>query len=142
MIGLTSSQLRVVTSAVHMVPVEKRDLYLQRISAMLTLRGRGHYNDRDVMEVAQLALVGLAHLGMTVENVWRVDATTLALIADGRLHNRAGFHAERSQRTTAGATALPGPIHIDRGLSRTGLPMLFPARLLGDIFQKRLILLE
>jgi hypothetical protein len=34
-----------------MVPVEKRDLYLQRISAMLTLRGRGHYNDRDVMEV-------------------------------------------------------------------------------------------
>jgi hypothetical protein len=36
---------------------------------MLTLRGRGHYNDRDVMEVAQLALVGLAHLGMTVENV-------------------------------------------------------------------------
>ncbi|MGB9214108.1 MAG: hypothetical protein WCC42_02485, partial [Pseudolabrys sp.] len=31
---------------------------------MLTLRGRGHYNDRDVMEVAQLALVGLAHLGV------------------------------------------------------------------------------
>jgi signal transduction histidine kinase len=58
MIGLTSSQLRVVTSAVHTVPVEKRDLYLQRISAMLTLRGRGHYNDRDVMEVAQLAPAG------------------------------------------------------------------------------------
>jgi hypothetical protein len=33
MIGLTSSQLRVVTSAAHTVPVEKRDLYLQRISA-------------------------------------------------------------------------------------------------------------
>ncbi|MGC2749125.1 MAG: hypothetical protein WA309_16925, partial [Pseudolabrys sp.] len=69
MIGLTSSQLRVVTSAAHTVPVEKRDLYLQRISAMLTLRGRGHFGDADVMEVAQLALVGLAHLGMTVENV-------------------------------------------------------------------------
>jgi hypothetical protein len=36
---------------------------------MLTLRGRGHFGDADVMEVAQLALVGLAHLGMTVENV-------------------------------------------------------------------------
>jgi hypothetical protein len=54
------------------------------------------------------------------------------------LHNRAGFHAERSQRTTAGATALPGLIHIDRGLSRTGLPMLFPARLLGRYFSKAL----
>jgi hypothetical protein len=69
MIGLTSSQLRVVTSAAHTVPVEKRDLYLQRISAMLTLRGRGHFGDADVIEVAQLALVGLAHLSMTVENV-------------------------------------------------------------------------
>ena len=71
MIGLTSSQLKVVTSAVHMVPVEKRDLYLQRISAMLTLRGRGHYNDRDVMEVAQLALVGRQKREMgDVSPVW------------------------------------------------------------------------
>ena len=67
MIGL--NQLGIVMNAARALPVEKRDLYLQRISAMLTLRGRGHYNDRDVMEVAQLALVGLAHLGMTVENV-------------------------------------------------------------------------
>jgi hypothetical protein len=36
---------------------------------MLTVRGRGHFTDSDVMEVAQLALTGLAHLGMTVENV-------------------------------------------------------------------------
>jgi hypothetical protein len=28
---------------------------------MLKLRGRGHFNDSDVMEVAQLALMGLAH---------------------------------------------------------------------------------
>ena len=35
MIALTDSQLEIVTDAVHMVPVEKRDLYLQRIAAML-----------------------------------------------------------------------------------------------------------
>ena len=61
MLGLTDNQLRVVMDAAHMVPVEKRDVYLQRIAAMLTMRGRGHFGDGDVMEVAQLALTGLAH---------------------------------------------------------------------------------
>jgi hypothetical protein len=42
-----------------LLPVEKRDVYLQRISAMLKLRGRGHFNDSDVMDVALLALTGL-----------------------------------------------------------------------------------
>ena len=41
-----------------MLPVEKRDLYLQRIAAMLTQRGRGHVADADV---AKLALTGLVH---------------------------------------------------------------------------------
>ena len=59
MLGLTDNQLRVVMDAAHMVPVEKRDLYLQRIATMLTVRGRGHFNDADVADVARLALCGL-----------------------------------------------------------------------------------
>ena len=45
--------------AARTVPVEKRDLYLERIAAMLVLRGRGRFNDADVADVAQLALCGL-----------------------------------------------------------------------------------
>jgi hypothetical protein len=36
-------------------------VYLQRIAAMLTMRGRGHFSDTDVVDVAKLALTGLAH---------------------------------------------------------------------------------
>jgi hypothetical protein len=39
----------------------KRDVFLQRIAAMLALRGRGHFTDADVTDVAKLTLVGLAH---------------------------------------------------------------------------------
>jgi hypothetical protein len=39
------------------VPVEKRDLYLRRISAMLEMRGR--FSDSDVAETVALALRGL-----------------------------------------------------------------------------------
>jgi hypothetical protein len=55
-----SPQLRIVMQGASALPVEKRDLYLQRIAAMLALRGRGHFNDDDVAEVAKLALTGLA----------------------------------------------------------------------------------
>ena len=41
------------------LPVEKRDVYLQRIAAMLVLRGRGRFNDADVADVARLAMAGL-----------------------------------------------------------------------------------
>ena len=41
------------------LPVEKRDVYLQRIAAMLAVRGRGHVGDTDVADVAQLAMAGL-----------------------------------------------------------------------------------
>jgi hypothetical protein len=58
---LTANQNEIVSRAARMVPVEKRDLYLRRVAAMLTLRGRGHFNDGDVMQVATLALTGLAH---------------------------------------------------------------------------------
>jgi hypothetical protein len=43
--------------AARVLPVEKRDIFLQRIAAMLALRGR--LTDTDVADVAQLALAGL-----------------------------------------------------------------------------------
>ena len=42
--------------AARTLPVEKRDLYLRRIAAMLALRGHGHFVDSDVQEVTALAL--------------------------------------------------------------------------------------
>ena len=41
------------------MPIEKRDVYLQRIAAMLAVRGRDRFTDTDVADVAQLALCGL-----------------------------------------------------------------------------------
>jgi hypothetical protein len=34
---------------------------MERVAAMLDIRGRGHFNDADVADVAKLALTGLAH---------------------------------------------------------------------------------
>ena len=59
MIGLTDHQLEIVMGAARVLPVEKRDTFLQRITAMLALRGRGRFTDTDVADVAQLALAGL-----------------------------------------------------------------------------------
>jgi hypothetical protein len=50
-------------SAARLVPVEKRDIFLQRIAAMLALRGRGRFTDTDVADVAQLAMAGLIQDG-------------------------------------------------------------------------------
>jgi hypothetical protein len=61
MVSLTDYQLRIVMGAAGGLPVEKRDLFLRRIAAMLILRGRGHFNDADVSDVARLALAGLIH---------------------------------------------------------------------------------
>ena len=47
MIGLTDTQLKIVMNAARLVPVEKRDIFLQRIAAMLALRGRGRFTDTD-----------------------------------------------------------------------------------------------
>ena len=58
--GLTDSQLATVMDAARTLPVEKRDLYLQRLAAMLTMRGRGHFNDADVTDVARLSMAGLS----------------------------------------------------------------------------------
>jgi hypothetical protein len=35
-------------------------MFLERVGAMLAMRGRGHFNDDDVAEIAKLALTGLA----------------------------------------------------------------------------------
>ena len=43
-------------NAARSVPVEKRDIFLQRIAAMLAVRGRDRFTDPDL---AQLALCGL-----------------------------------------------------------------------------------
>jgi hypothetical protein len=59
MIGLTDHQLEIVMGAARVLPVENRDTFLQRIAAMLALRGRGRFTDTDVADVAQLALCGL-----------------------------------------------------------------------------------
>ena len=60
MLGLTDSQLTTVMDMARVLPVEKRSIYLKRIAAMLMMRGRGHFNDADVGDVAKLALTGLA----------------------------------------------------------------------------------
>jgi hypothetical protein len=57
MIGLTDTQLGTVMDMARTVPFEKRDLYLQRIAAMLKLRRP--FRDADVVEAAQLAMAGL-----------------------------------------------------------------------------------
>ncbi|MGC2455246.1 MAG: hypothetical protein WA592_21045 [Pseudolabrys sp.] len=45
--------------AAKTLPVERRDTFLQRVGAMLRMRGR--FNDNDVTDVVTLALTGLAH---------------------------------------------------------------------------------
>jgi hypothetical protein len=52
MIGLTDTHLKIVVNAARLIPVEKRDTFLQRIAAMLALRGAGRFTDTDVADVA------------------------------------------------------------------------------------------
>ena len=57
MISLNDAQLKSVTAAASHVPHEKRSQFLERIAAMLKLRG--HFTDGDVGDAVKLALVGL-----------------------------------------------------------------------------------
>jgi hypothetical protein len=59
MISLSDAQLQIVMHAAA-VPVEKRDVFRRRVSAMLVLRGR-HFTDDDVTRVTALALNGMIH---------------------------------------------------------------------------------
>ncbi len=47
---LSDAYLQIVMRAACVLPIEKRDLYLQRIAAMLALRGCGHFDDADVTD--------------------------------------------------------------------------------------------
>jgi hypothetical protein len=60
MLSLSDSQMRAVMAVAKTLPVEKRDLFLQRLGAMMELRGR-RYADRHLQELAQLAATGLTH---------------------------------------------------------------------------------
>ena len=57
MIGLTDSQLKIIMTAANTVPVERRDIFLQRVGAMLSMRHR--FSDTDVVDVTTLAIAGL-----------------------------------------------------------------------------------
>ena len=61
MISLSDAQLKTVMAAAAHVPHEKRAQFLERIAAMLKLRGRGHFNDRDVADAVARALNGMTH---------------------------------------------------------------------------------
>jgi hypothetical protein len=57
MVSLSSRQLAIVMTAARPLPPERRDIFLQRVGAMLKLKGR--FSDADVADVAELALSGL-----------------------------------------------------------------------------------
>jgi hypothetical protein len=57
MISLTDHQLSIVTDAARTLPIERRDIFLQRCGAMLRMRGR--FTDDDVADVTRLAMAGL-----------------------------------------------------------------------------------
>jgi hypothetical protein len=56
---LNAAQTKFVRAAASRVPPEKRAQFFQRVSAMLTLRGRGHFDDADVANAVARALSGL-----------------------------------------------------------------------------------
>ena len=61
MLGLTDTQLEIIVTAANAVPVERRSIFLERVGAMLRMRGR--FTDADVHDVTALALCGLVRTG-------------------------------------------------------------------------------
>jgi len=59
--GLSDIQLNTVTTVAAGIIPEKRSMFLERVGALLAFRGRGHFDDGDVAEVASLAATGLVH---------------------------------------------------------------------------------
>lgn len=57
MISLSDSQLKTLMTATASVQPDRRDIYLQRVGAMLRLRYR--FSDSDVDEITRLARAGL-----------------------------------------------------------------------------------
>ncbi|MGC1993205.1 MAG: hypothetical protein WA704_04520, partial [Pseudolabrys sp.] len=52
-------QLKIDMTVAQTVPVERRSV--ERVRAMLRMRGYGHFTDSDVGDVARLASCGLVH---------------------------------------------------------------------------------
>jgi hypothetical protein len=59
MISLTDRQLRIVMDTAAAIQPDRRDIYLQRVAAILDLRHR--FTDADVSDVVSLASCGLVH---------------------------------------------------------------------------------
>jgi hypothetical protein len=57
MLALTDPQLKIVMAAAAAVLPDRRSLFLERVAAMLVLRGR--FDDNDVRTVTTLAAQGL-----------------------------------------------------------------------------------
>ena len=70
MLGLTDAQLEIITTAANAVPVERRSVFLERVGAMLKVRGR--FSDADVSDVAKLATASeTQHTADSVVCAWR-----------------------------------------------------------------------
>ena len=59
MIALTDFQLKTLMAAAAGIAPERRQMFLERVAAMLNVRRR--FDDRDVAEISKLALCGLVH---------------------------------------------------------------------------------
>ena len=59
MISLTDRQMKLVTERAALLPVEKREVFLQRIAAQLNLQWK--FDDAAVAKAASGAIIGLLH---------------------------------------------------------------------------------
>ena len=69
MIALTDHQLAIVMDAAAALAPERRSMFLERVGAMLKVRGR--FTDADVSDVTRLALCGLIHTAKQCGVMWR-----------------------------------------------------------------------
>ena len=58
MLGLSDAQLQTLMTFAADIPQEKRSTFLERVGAMLAVRGRGHFSDDDVAEIRQAGADG------------------------------------------------------------------------------------
>jgi hypothetical protein len=89
MLNLSDRQLDVVMKAAGTLPVEKRELFLQRLSAMVDVRCGGRKpGDVDVTAISKLALEGLRQQFNGARDAQNVRASS----GHAYQHPRAGAH--------------------------------------------------
>jgi hypothetical protein len=59
MLSLSDRQLKTVMETAANIDADRRAIFLERVGAILKLRGR--FNDADVQEISKLAACGLVH---------------------------------------------------------------------------------